>query len=97
MKLIKKILEEKMNSNKQEALMDVADVLLKEMNDAPEQRRLTIDSISSNILEMMIPGDDSVPMLMTLAVKFLSENPSALKDLVVHLPSVIILQCSESI
>ncbi|KAK3026535.1 hypothetical protein RJ639_041832, partial [Escallonia herrerae] len=35
-----------------------------------------------NIVEMMIPGEDSVPMVMTLAVKYLSDSPLALARLV---------------
>ena len=79
------IIEDKIRNDVNGTPRDVADVLLKEMNDASGQERPTVDSICSNILEMMIPGEDSVPTLMTLAVKFLSDNPSALKQLVVIL------------
>ncbi|KAF5453016.1 hypothetical protein F2P56_027963 [Juglans regia] len=55
---------------------DVLDVLL---NDSSEQ--LTDDLLADNIIDMMIPGEDSVPVLMTLAVKYLSDCPSALQQL----------------
>lgn len=83
--LIKRIIEEKINTDKQGTPRDVADVLLNEMNNASGNQRPTVDSICNNILEMMIPGEDSVPTLMTLAVKFLSDHPSALKRLLVKL------------
>lgn len=57
---------------------DVLDVLL---NDASEQ--LTDDLLSDNMIDLMIPGEDSVPVLMTLAVKFLSDCPLALQHLMV--------------
>ncbi|XP_047317977.1 3-epi-6-deoxocathasterone 23-monooxygenase CYP90C1 [Impatiens glandulifera] len=55
---------------------DAIDVLLGDKGEANE--RLPLDFISGNIIEMMIPGEDSVPMVMTLAVKFLSDCPNAL-------------------
>ncbi|XP_041000238.1 3-epi-6-deoxocathasterone 23-monooxygenase CYP90D1-like [Juglans microcarpa x Juglans regia] len=55
---------------------DVLDVLL---NDSSEQ--LTDDLLADNMIDMMIPGEDSVPVLMTLAVKYLSDCPSALQQL----------------
>lgn len=58
---------------------DVIDVLL---HDASNQ--LTDDLISDNIIDLMIPGEDSVPMLMTLAIKYLSDCPLALQHLEVN-------------
>ncbi|KAG6665138.1 hypothetical protein CIPAW_02G140900 [Carya illinoinensis] len=55
---------------------DVLDVLL---NDSNEQ--LTDDLLADNMIDMMIPGEDSVPVLMTLAVKYLSDCPTALQQL----------------
>ncbi|KAF5466460.1 hypothetical protein F2P56_016383 [Juglans regia] len=55
---------------------DVVDVLL---NDSSEQ--LTDDLIADNMIDMMIPGEDSVPILMTLAIKYLSDCPTALQQL----------------
>lgn len=57
---------------------DVLDVLL---NDDSE--KLTDDLLSDNMIDLMIPGEDSVPGLMTLAVKFLSDSPLALQNLMV--------------
>ncbi|XP_062089435.1 cytochrome P450 90D2-like [Humulus lupulus] len=59
-----------------EAPRDVIDVLL---NDTSGQ--LTDDLIADNIIDMMIPGEDSVPVLLTLAVKYLSDCPAALQQL----------------
>ncbi|KZV15635.1 3-epi-6-deoxocathasterone 23-monooxygenase [Dorcoceras hygrometricum] len=64
--------------------IDVIDVLLRDLGD-PEvlhQHRLPLDFISGNIIEMMIPGEETVPTAMTLAVKFLTDNPVALAHLV---------------
>ena len=61
-----------------EAPRDVIDVLL---NDTSGQ--LTDDLIADNIIDMMIPGEDSVPVLLTLAVKYLSDCPAALQQLLV--------------
>ncbi|XP_062089425.1 3-epi-6-deoxocathasterone 23-monooxygenase CYP90D1-like [Humulus lupulus] len=55
---------------------NVIDVLL---NDTSGQ--LTDDLIADNIIDMMIPGEDSVPVLLTLAVKYLSDCPAALQQL----------------
>lgn len=82
MKLIEKIIEEKMikcnNGDENGELNDVVDVLLKQMkdDDDDDDQNITIDFICSNITEMMIPGEDSVPMLITLALKFLGDSPS---------------------
>lgn len=55
---------------------DVVDVLL---NDKSE--KLTDELISDNMIDLMIPGEDSVPVLMTLAIKYLSDCPKALHQL----------------
>lgn len=63
---------------------DVIDVLLRDTGESDgAHQRLPLDFISGNIIEMMIPGEDSVPMIMTLAIKYLSDNPTALACLVV--------------
>lgn len=56
--------------------MDVADVLLKDKSE-----KLTDKLISDNMIDLMIPGEDSVPLLMTLAIKYLSDCPKALHQL----------------
>ena len=75
-KLMMRTIQSKRNSGISKAPKDVVDVLL---NDANEQ--LTDDLIADNMIDMMIPGEDSVPVLMTLAVKYLSECPAALQKL----------------
>ncbi|KAJ0724717.1 putative 3-epi-6-deoxocathasterone 23-monooxygenase [Helianthus annuus] len=55
---------------------DVVDVLL---NDKSE--KLTDELISENMIDLMIPGEDSVPLLITLAIKYLSDCPKALHQL----------------
>ncbi|PON96135.1 Cytochrome P450 [Trema orientale] len=77
-KLVKKILLARKSTNgiPKEAPSDVIDVLL---NDTSGQ--LTEDLIADNIIDMMIPGEDSVPVLLTLAVKYLSDCPAALQQL----------------
>ncbi|XP_043713448.1 3-epi-6-deoxocathasterone 23-monooxygenase CYP90C1 [Telopea speciosissima] len=65
-------------------ILDVADVFLcdaVESNGMEQQQQQTVDVISENMIEMMIPGEDSVPMLMTFAVKYISDCPLALKQL----------------
>ncbi|KAJ8471008.1 hypothetical protein OPV22_025351 [Ensete ventricosum] len=74
--LIESIIEEKRKNNSGCAPRDVVDVLI---NDASDQ--LTDDLISDNMIDLMIPAEDSVPVLVTLAVKFLSECPLALQHL----------------
>lgn len=61
---------------------DTLDVLLRDTGDSDDKQRLSFDFISGNIVEMMIPGEDSVPMVITLAIKFLSDYPVILKQLV---------------
>lgn len=69
------------NALEKGAWNDVVDVLLQESSEANEKRRLSLDFITGNIIEMMIPGEETVPMAMTLAVKFLSDNPVVLQKL----------------
>lgn len=66
---------------------DVVDVLL---NDSSEQ--LTDDLIADNMIDMMIPGEDSVPVLMTLAIKYLSDCPTALQQLTVWKFSLLLME-----
>ncbi|KAJ1262082.1 hypothetical protein BS78_09G080200 [Paspalum vaginatum] len=55
---------------------DLIDVLLGHGSD-----ELTDELISDNMIDFMIPAEDSVPVLITLAVKYLSECPLALQQL----------------
>lgn len=63
---------------------DVLDLLLRDTLESDgSQPHLPFNSISGNVIEMMIPGEETVPTAMTLAVKFLGDNPLALERLVV--------------
>lgn len=78
-KLVRSIIQARRHSGVSSAVpKDVVDVLL---GDSSEQ--LTDDLIAENLIDMMIPGEDSVPVLMTLAIKFLSDCPTALQELTV--------------
>ncbi|GFP93372.1 3-epi-6-deoxocathasterone 23-monooxygenase [Phtheirospermum japonicum] len=83
LKMVGKIVEErKMAMDKAEEKLlpnDAIDVLLR---DEDSSDRLPLDFICGNIIEMMIPGEETVPTAMTLAVKFLVDNPVALAHLV---------------
>ncbi|KAI0524262.1 hypothetical protein KFK09_003627 [Dendrobium nobile] len=79
--LVKKIIEEKRRRNESRRGIrpnskDVIDVLI---NDTSGQ--LSDDLISDNMIDLMIPAEDSVPLLVTLAVKYLGECPLALRQL----------------
>ena len=87
-KLVRKTVQAKRNKGIFEVPRDVVDVLL---NDTSE--KLTDDLIADNIIDMMIPGEDSVPVLMTLATKYLSECPLALQQLTVRYVCMYICTC----
>ncbi|KAL0378300.1 UNVERIFIED_CONTAM: 3-epi-6-deoxocathasterone 23-monooxygenase CYP90C1 [Sesamum radiatum] len=88
LKMVNKIIKERKNAMEKTEENgppnDAIDVLLRDTGDSDEmqQRRLPLDFISGNIIEMMIPGEETVPTAMTLAVKFLIDNPIALAHLV---------------
>ncbi|MED6112520.1 hypothetical protein PIB30_062479, partial [Stylosanthes scabra] len=75
-KLVLRIIQDRRKSGINKVPKDVLDVLV---NDSSEE--LTDDLIAHNIIDMMIPGEDSVPLLITLAIKYLSEHPAALQQL----------------
>lgn len=80
-KLIQNIIQEKREKNIMSTVNDdVADVLL---NDTSKE--LTDELISDNMIDFMIPGEDSVPVLITLAIKYLSDSPLALQQLTVRI------------
>ncbi|CAO2830536.1 unnamed protein product [Amaranthus hypochondriacus] len=83
-KMIRKRIDERLIRNKAHGKSnDAIDVLLRDIHDRSEVDECQpLDVIAGNIIEMMVPGEDSVPMVMTLAVKYLSDNPVALKQLV---------------
>lgn len=72
---VQEIVEAKKANGISTVPQDVLDVLL---NDVTKQ--LTDNHISDNMIEFMIPGEDSVPLLITLAVKYLSDCPTALQQ-----------------
>ncbi|KAM7254472.1 hypothetical protein ACFE04_003852 [Oxalis oulophora] len=78
-KFVKKVIQNKKNcviSPSITTTKDVIDVLINDTNE-----HLTDDLIANNMIDMMIPGEDSVPVLMTLAIKYLSDCPAALQQL----------------
>lgn len=78
-KIVHKIIQSKRDSSMSSMVpKDVVDVLLKDASEL-----LTHDLIADNVIDMMIPGEDSVPVLMTLAIKYLSDCPAALHQLTV--------------
>ncbi|XVF59706.1 hypothetical protein PTKIN_Ptkin07bG0297400 [Pterospermum kingtungense] len=89
LKMVKKIVEERKlgtdmeKTNEKGNVNDAVDVLLRDSEDQSNDQKqcLTLDFISGNIIEMMIPGEETVPTAMTLAVKFLSDCPVALHRL----------------
>lgn len=60
---------------------DLIDVL---MSNGSDELSLTDELISDNMIDFMIPAEDSVPVLITLAIKYLSECPLALQQLEVR-------------
>ncbi|XWS45485.1 hypothetical protein CRYUN_Cryun15aG0140700 [Craigia yunnanensis] len=85
LKMVKTIVEERKlgmeKTDEKSNANDAVDVLLRDSEEANEKQSLPLDFISGNIIEMMIPGEETVPMAMTLAVKFLSDCPVALHQL----------------
>ncbi|CAK8539946.1 unnamed protein product [Lathyrus sativus] len=85
MKMVRKIVEERkkkiMDNNE---VNDVVDVLLRgkdDLSQSSSSSNLELEMISQNIIEMMIPGEETLPTAMTLALKFLSDSPHALSKL----------------
>lgn len=80
-RLIQRIIREKRARRAAASLpRDAIDMLIGDGSD-----ELTDELISDNMIDLMIPAEDSVPVLITLAVKFLSECPLALHQLEVSL------------
>ncbi|KAG8084836.1 hypothetical protein GUJ93_ZPchr0010g10008 [Zizania palustris] len=84
-RLIQKIIQEKRSRRAAAAVggegfrgapRDLIDVLMSNGSD-----ELTNELISDNMIDLMIPAEDSVPVLITLAVKYLSDCPLALQQL----------------
>ncbi|KAG8052848.1 hypothetical protein GUJ93_ZPchr0001g31604 [Zizania palustris] len=75
-RLIQRIIRDKRARRAPSPPRDAIDVLIGDGSD-----ELTDELISDNMIDLMIPAEDSVPVLITLAVKFLSECPLALHQL----------------
>ncbi|CAJ1930303.1 unnamed protein product [Sphenostylis stenocarpa] len=87
-KMVRKIVEERKKLKKEnnaddegDAVNDVLDALLRDKGDSNPSPRLSPEMISQNIIEMMIPGEETLPTAMTMAIKFLSDSPPALSKL----------------
>ncbi|KAL2333758.1 hypothetical protein Fmac_014971 [Flemingia macrophylla] len=89
MKIVRRVIEERNNeiiknnkdSEKGGAANDLVDVLLRDKGDANSIPNM-LENICENIIEMMIPGEETLPTAMTMAVKFLTDSPLALSKLV---------------
>lgn len=106
-KIVQKVVEERQVTTTEmpnSPANDAVDVLLRDVNDGgcSDKQSHPLDFISGKIVEMMIPGEETMPTAMTLAVKFLSDNPVALAKLVVridiqtstaHPPHVCVSKC----
>ncbi|GMH03750.1 hypothetical protein Nepgr_005589 [Nepenthes gracilis] len=75
-KLVKRIIQDRRINSIPAAPNDALDVLLGDTSGL-----LSDDLISGNMIDMMIPGEDSVPILITLAIKYLSDSPLVLYKL----------------
>ncbi|KAJ8764508.1 hypothetical protein K2173_006248 [Erythroxylum novogranatense] len=89
-KMVKKIVEERKRTmdkismedkGSNNTVIDAVDALLRDNDEAKERNPLPLDFITGNIIEMMIPGQETMPTAMTLAVKFLSGCPVALSQI----------------
>ncbi|CAJ2646492.1 unnamed protein product [Trifolium pratense] len=89
MKMVRRIVEDRMkliidNNADRCAVNDVVDALLRdksELYNSSSSSSLMVEMISQNIIEFMIPGEETLPTAMTLALKFLSDSPLALSKL----------------
>ncbi|KAG8045585.1 hypothetical protein GUJ93_ZPchr0008g14021 [Zizania palustris] len=75
-RLIQRIIRDKRAGRAPSPPRDAIDVLI-----GDGSGELTDELISDNMIDLMIPAEDSVPVLITLAVKFLSDCPLALHQL----------------
>ncbi|KAL5222821.1 hypothetical protein ABZP36_027534 [Zizania latifolia] len=75
-RLIQRIIRDKRAGRAPSPPRDAIDVLI-----GDGSGELTDELISDNMIDLMIPAEDSVPVLITLAVKFLSDYPLALHQL----------------
>lgn len=95
LKIVERIIEEKNhkihNNEKEDSEnVDVVDVLLRDNIESNSTPNSSLKRISENIIEMMIPGEETLPTAMTMAVKFLSDSPLALSKLLVRLLIILV-------
>jgi len=95
MKMVGRIVEERMklimdnnaeDDEKVGVVNDVVDALLRdkgELSQSSSSSNLMVEMISQNIIEFMIPGEETLPTAMTLALKFITDSPLALSKLMV--------------
>ncbi|XP_078435434.1 cytochrome P450 superfamily protein isoform X2 [Wolffia australiana] len=77
---INKIVQAKVQDGQYVMARDVVDVLINE-SITNKLTEMPTSLISSILAELMLPGEHSVPMMMTLAVKYLTDKPLALEKL----------------
>ncbi|XP_047310473.1 cytochrome P450 90D2 [Impatiens glandulifera] len=75
--MLHEIIKVKRSRRKEEVVVpgDIMDVFLS------DQLLISDEMIADNMIDFMIPGEDSVPLLITLAIKYLSDCPTALQQL----------------
>lgn len=76
----KKVVKDNINDHG-DAVKDVVDVLLGGKGDSNSRAHMSPEMISQNIIEFMIPGEETLPTAMTIALKFLTDSPLALSKL----------------
>jgi 3-epi-6-deoxocathasterone 23-monooxygenase len=90
LKIVRRIVDERkklmMENNAEDHC--VLDALLRdnkgEFSSSNPSSSLALERICQNIIVMMIPGEETLATGMTLALKFLSDNPLAQTKLKVH-------------
>lgn len=95
-KIVKKVVEKRQVATREKEnspAKDAVDVLLRDGKDGGDSDKQSqpLDFVSGKIVEMMIPGEETMPTAMTLAVKFLSDNPVALAKLVVRTKNLALI------
>ncbi|KAJ4789130.1 Cytochrome P450 90D2 [Rhynchospora pubera] len=74
--IIQRIIQAKRSDDKGKIPKDAIDILISDNND-----QLNDELISDNMVDFMIPAEDSVPVLITLIIKYLSECPLAFRQM----------------
>jgi 3-epi-6-deoxocathasterone 23-monooxygenase len=89
MKIVRRIVDERKKLMMDDSAEDqcVLDALLRdnrgELSSSNPSSSLALERICQNIIVMMIPGEETLATGMTLALKFLSDNPLVLTKLMV--------------